>query len=752
MTPAELIGDVFTRHLDATIENERDEGTARLMIDHLSAHQTVEIVKAVLNHSVLKDIVELKINSEFVGETNLPEAVLTADPATYFRNCKCSRPILLVASTGDDEEQSLKEFVRIGADELKSMPNLWVAAASVGLAITDDHKLWWEKAIAGLSELRVVALERLAEYVVQTRRCIDIEGLPIGTALGRALPALRFPRDSSFFDKIGEKNRTHKSAWSKEFTRVCRKNACFLEKQTPSQLLLSEDDLAKAFDKVRDVIGEQLHPIIEEFIRSSSGWNDAAAALADCEWEDIRQLFEGLRRVKLNLGEETRQFYDELSPDLLSAEDNDYLELLAKRKKPGNPTEEDQAFYESHRNEIKEERKLRSAWDKFIYGQPRECTDFVVGLAACIESLFNQSTEAKKRTLLIRCDSANKRDLRDLNIYAGEYFATRYAGLKSLLGSKVKWDVSKLFEFPDLIKEWQESKKVKPNTSQAKSALQLKFFLEVETETLEGATERSSTQLVWFYDPGQVSSEFVADWKRLMKHPLVRCKTGLDPISSKGIYQAVSLSDVRTFRPSYDRNKGSFVAAYKKKDDLQICWRENLATAMQEKLLSDAVAEDLEQKFDRFVEDYIAAIQGFTQTGVTGEALTKQLRSYAVLLTTICANAKGDSNRQLLLRPLLEIGSVAIDTDIATVVVTPWHPLRLAAIARKAKLVSEIVRRLLTDTQVEFGDQRLYFKELMRELEHAFYPEVVIGWIDNEAHLLSVTTNAVHQTIRSSQQ
>ena len=208
----------------------------------------------------------------------------------------------------------------------------------------------------------------------------------------------------------------------------------------------------------------------------------------------------------------------------------------------------------------------------------------------------------------------------------------------------------------------------------------------------------------------------MSDWNRLVKHPLVRCQTGLDPISSKGIYQAVSLSDVRTFRPSYDRNKGSFVAAYKKQDDLQIRWRENLETAKRDGLVADAVAADLEQKFELFVDDYVKAIHDFTESGVTGEALTKQLHSYATLLTAICTDAKGDSNRQLLLRPLLEIGSVAIDTDIATVVVAPWHPLRMAAIARKAKLVGDIIQRLLKEKQVEFGDQRLYFKEMIREL------------------------------------
>ncbi|QDT51711.1 FtsK-like domain-containing protein [Symmachiella dynata] len=741
MNPTELIGDVFTRYLDSNIEKESDEGTARLMIDHLSSHQTIEIAKAILNHNSLGDIVELRINQGFASESDLPDTVLTTDPATYFRNCKCSRPILLVAATSDDEEQSLKEFVRIGADELKSSPTLWVDTASDGLAITDDHKTWWEKALSGLCDLRVVALERLAEYVVWTRELIDVEGLPIGKALGQALPALHFPMDSGFFDRISERTRTHKSAWSREYTRVCRKNACFLEKRTPSQLILNEDDLRKSFDKVKSEIGEHLHPTIEEFIEAPSGWNEKAVALSQCEWEDIRLLFDGLRRVTLHLGEETRQFFDELNPELLSEEDNDYLDILVSRRKLGEPTEEDQQFYESYRNEIKKERKLRSAWDKFIYGRPRECTDFVIGLAASIESLFNQTTDSNKRTLLIRCDSASKRDLRDLNYHAGEYFATRYAGLKSLLGNRVKWDVGKLFEFPELVEQWRESKKKrdKLNTSQAKKALQLKFYLEVETEASEGTIDKTSTQLVWYYDVNAVSSSFVADWRRLVKHPLVRCRTSLDPISSKGIYQAVSLSDVQTFQPSYDRTKGSFVAAYKKDHDIKIEWRQNLETAMADGFVSESVASRLQAKFDQFVCDYSDAIEHFTDAGVTSESLTKQLESYSNLLSTICADAKGDRNRQLLLRPLLEIGAVAIDSDVATVIVAPWHPLRMAAIVGKAQLVSGIIKRLLTEKQVEFGDQRLYFKEMIRELEHPFYPEVVVGWTESEAHILSVT-------------
>src|SRR5262249_20820478 len=148
MTPLELIGRVFARYLSSAVANETDDGTARLMIDHLSAPQTVQIAKAILLNDTLKDAVDIKLNREFVGNTDLPAGVLTDNPATFFRNCKCSSPILLVACTGDDEDQSLKEFVRIGADELKAAPELWVAEASMGVAISDEHKRWWEKAIA----------------------------------------------------------------------------------------------------------------------------------------------------------------------------------------------------------------------------------------------------------------------------------------------------------------------------------------------------------------------------------------------------------------------------------------------------------------------------------------------------------------------------------------------------------------------------------------------------------------------------
>src|SRR6185436_10961285 len=108
--------------------------------------------------------------------------------------------------------------------------------------------------------------------------------------------------------------------------------------------------------------------------------------------------------------------------------------------------------------------------------------------------------------------------------------------------------------------------------------------------------------------------------------------------------------------------------------------------------------------------------------------LVKQSEEYGALLHAICTDAKGDRNRENLLRPLLQIGTVAVEGGRVTAIVAPWHPLRLAAMANKTLQVASLVRHLLTADEIFFGDPLLFFKELEAELSHPYYPEIVLGW------------------------
>ncbi len=745
MNSAELIGKVAAEYLrgqlfvqGSSIDGENPT-TARFILDCLSAEQTAATAQAVFADSELSAAVDIKFPAHFLIGYNLPEFVLTDRRATYFRNAPCEKRALLLANVGDDEQQSLKELVPIGASELFSRPELWVAVANENLNLSADAIKWWTKALSGLRDLRMLSPERLAEYVLRTVREIRDEGLPLISALGTALPALHISRNSGYFNSLTDVTRNHASRWKTSYDTLDKKFAPYLQKLTPNQIALTEGDLQKTFEKVRENIPENIQPSVQNFIKSPSGWNAAAAVLAEFEWEFVAPLFDGFRREKFSLAEETTRFYDDREPEQnLSEDEREYLKLLTKRKTSGACLDEDFEFFNQHRNELKDDRKLKSAWDRFVHGTPLETEDFLTGIVLSCERLFSKDRPTVNRTLKIRCDRTTKKDLKDLNADAGLYFAARYGGVKKLFSRKVLWETGFLFDFPSLINEWK-SNKIKLNDSSARAALQLKFVLELEVEFEDGGTQKYSTQLLWKFNPNTVVGEFPEDWRRLVAHPFSRCSANRDPINNKGQFQTVDLSNVKTLVPAFGQDRGSFVPAYKSSNDLAVLWSKNLAQALEQRLITDDIGNRLREQFVRFQNDYTQAISDFLEEGINEPILTEQLRSFSTLLETLCRQAKGDLSRELLLRPLLQIGIAEIIGGQPTAVVLPWHPLRLAAMQRKAQTVSQLLEDLLTSSEIDFGDARLFFGDLKDELTHPFYPEIVLGWAGNAPQLLALS-------------
>ena len=116
----------------------------------------------------------------------------------------------------------------------------------------------------------------------------------------------------------------------------------------------------------------------------------------------------------------------------------------------------------------------------------------------------------------------------------------------------------------------------------------------------------------------------------------------------------------------------------------------------------------------------------------------------------ISRRAKGDRNRELLMRPLLQIGAAQIEGGPSAVVVTPWHPLRFVAMQHKAKMVASLVHHLLTTSEVFFGDTHLFFKDLAQELSHPFYPELVLCWEGNKPELLVLSDSIQDYSLHES--
>src|SRR6202034_4334385 len=132
---------------------------------------------------------------------------------------------------------------------------------------------------------------------------------------------------------------------------------------------------------------------------------------------------------------------------------------------------------------------------------PVETDDFLLGLALCLKSLFDQDITSSKRRLRISCDRRTKKDLKEVNCDAGLYFAKRYRGLKELFGSRVSWELGDLMNFEALSELWKKASKPYVNNSSARAALQLKFVAELEVELSSGSTQRFAKQLLWTFDP-----------------------------------------------------------------------------------------------------------------------------------------------------------------------------------------------------------------------------------------------------------
>ncbi|MBW1673136.1 MAG: DNA translocase FtsK [Deltaproteobacteria bacterium] len=229
------------------------------------------------------------------------------------------------------------------------------------------------------------------------------------------------------------------------------------------------------------------------------------------------------------------------------------------------------------------------------------------------------------------------------------------------------------------------------------------------------------------------------DWARLLQHPLVISEANRETISGKGSLQSLDLRDSKTLHACFSQDRGSLVAVYKSARNISGIWDDNFEEALKVESVTEEVARELKDLWGSFKSSYAQALSDFIEHGINSSTLTEQCEKYSALLDYICRNAKGDTNRNKLLKPLLQIGASQITGGNPTIIITPWHPLRLFALVNKAKQISVLLRSLLSKEGAYVEDSRLFFREIEKELEHPYYPEVVLGWDENEPHILSCT-------------
>lgn len=746
-----IIGRVGADLLANRISNPGHPGdsAAFFRLDKLSANQIAAVTRAILANPDLLARIDLKIPEALVETQGLPAEILIPHNAGYIRNNAETTKAAILTANGNEHNlaDTLGHVMAIGAKEMRAYPKLWVEATMHvgGLSPVSEDCAVFHAALDGLLASSDLSLVQLGEFCSDIVNAISTRGLPIRDAVGFALPRAGLPRDSSFFSNAKTFAATSKP-WQKAFSKLFAQRAPLLKKLRQNGQPLDSDELLERITSSAADIADGARQALEAFAAAPAGDQETSSALAQFEWESdgVYLVFDKPKEKRLGLAEATILFFDRDcdQEDSLDAESRNLLEDLKSRERRSDFNEEDEEFFVKHRRLIEQDAKLCSRWEKALFGKPIECHDFFDGFARVVNSLHAGLRDTEGERILHFTVTKGRKEWRErFNYDAGSYFSAMYRSLKELMGSKAEWKVERLgnANLPDPLfdyeaffvkeKELRKDKKskVRPNVSLSRKALQIKFDVALIQITKDKQTVLAKTQLLWSYRPTSIGLSMVPDMLRLLGKGAVGCtEVPRRLVSKKGGVQNVSLLDTGTLEATYLADAGSLVPATNKLRSLRHEIKGRIKDLANEGRLTPHQRDEIKAAWDKFEEDYIKAMEDFVSTGLHGEAVMRQAESFSALLTALRTHARGDVCRSRLTSEVLSVGTVCVAGDNPALIIPPWHPERMKALAVKSRRVAGFAAHLLSSGNILYGDREIFMRELSDEIAHPFYPEIAL--------------------------
>lgn len=746
-----IIGRVGAEILAKRLANPAQAGdsVALFRLDKLSASQVAAVARSVMGKPDLVARMDLMIPEALVEGQGLPPEILIQQNAGYVRNNAETEKEAILTASGSEHNLSdtLAHVTTIGAKELRIDPQPWVDAAlhNGGLTLVADDRAVFQAALGGMLNASELSLVQLGDFCSEIVEAISTRGLPIRDAVGYALPRAGLPRDSGYFSNARTFGTT-RGAWQKAFAKLIAQRSPLLKKLRQNGQPLDPDELFERIQANAAEIAEGARQALEAFASAPVGDQEAAASLAQFEWESegVYLAFDKPKEKQQGLAETTLRFFDHDCDEdnALESEGRKLLEDLKSRERRADFTPDDEEFFATHRRFLELDSKLLSRWEKALFGKPIECNDFFDGFARVVNNLHAGLEESEGDRILRFTVNKGRTEWRErFNHDAGCFFSAMYRGIRELMGAKVQWKVTRmttadlpdpLFDFERYITKEREiasirSKKLKVNSSLARLSLQIKFDVELLKIEGDAETRISKTQLLWSYKPAAIGLSMVADMRRLLEKGAVGCtEVPRRLVSKKGGVQNVSLLDTGTLEATYSTDAGSLVPAANKLRSFRQDIKNRIKELADDGRLTPHQREEVQTAWDKFKEDYIKAMEDFVYTGLHGEAVMRQAESFAALLDTLMAHARGDLCRSRLVSEILSIGTTRVAGDNPALIIPPWHPERMKALAVKSRRVAGFATHLLSSGSILYGDREIFMRELSDEIAHPFYPEIAI--------------------------
>lgn len=746
-----IIGRVGADILAKRISNPGQPGdsVALFRLDKLSSSQIAAVARAILANTELHARVDLMIPEALVDGQGLPTEILISHNAGYVRNNAATAKAAILTANGNEHNlaDTLGHVMAIGAKEMRADPEPWVEAAlhAGGQSPVPEDRLVFHAALGGLLTSSELSLVQLGDFCSEIIEAMSARGLAIRDAVGFALPRAGLPRDSAFFSNARSFGALRKP-WQKAFAKLLIQRAPLLKKLRQNGQPLDPDELNERIEANAAEIAEAARLALDAFAAAPAGDQEAAFALAQFEWEadGVYLAFDKPKEKQLGLADATVRFFDHDcdQENSLDQEGRKLLEDLKSRERRSDFTEEDEEFFVKRRRLLEQDAKLCARWEKALYGKPIECNDFFDGFARVVNSLHAGLRDADGERILRFTVTKGRKEWRErFNYDAGSYFSAMYRGLKELMGSKVDWKVERLgnASLPDPLFDYEaffakekelrndKKNKVRPSSSLSRVALQIKFDVALVQVSKSKETVLAKTQLLWSYKPTSIGLSMVADMRRLLDKGAVGCtEVPRRLVSKKGGVQNVSLLDTGTLEATYSTDAGSLVPAANKLRSLRHDIKTRIKDLADDGYLTPSQRDEVRNAWDRFEEDYIKAMEDFVATGLHGEAVMHQAESYGALMSTLGTQARGDVCRSRLVLEILTVGTARVAGDNPALIVPPWHPERMKALAVKSRRVAGFATHLLSSGNILYGDREIFMRELSDEIAHPFYPEIAV--------------------------
>lgn len=746
-----IIGRVGADILSKRISNPGQAGdsAALFRLDKLSSSQIAAVARAILVNPDLLARVDLMIPEALVDGQGLPPEILISHNAGYVRNNATTAKTAILTANGNEHNlaDTLGHVMAIGAKEMRAAPEPWVEAAlhAGGLSPVPDDRLVFHAALGGLLASSELSLVQLGEFCAEIVEAMSTRGLAIRDAVGFSLPRAGLPRDSAFFSNA-KSFGSHRKPWQKAFAKLFIQRAPLLKKLRQNGQPLDPDELGERIEANAAEIAEAALLALGAFAMAPAGDQEAASALAQFEWEadGIYLAFDKPKEKQLGLADATIRFFDhDCDPEnALDPEGRKLLEDLKARERRSDFTEDDEELFVKHRRLLEQDAKLCSRWEKALYGKPIDCNDFFDGFARVVNSLHAGLRDAEGERFLRFTVTKGRKEWRErFNHDAGSYFSTMYRGLKELMGSKADWKVERLgnTSLPDPLFDYEaffakekalrndKKNKVRQNASLSRVALQIKFDVALIQVSKDKETVLAKTQLLWSYKPTSIGLSMVADMRRLLEKGAVGCtEVPRRLVSKKGGVQNVSLLDTGTLEATYSADAGSLVPAANKLRSLRHEIKGRIKDLAEGGYLTPSQRDEVKMSWDKFEEDYIKAMEDFVSIGLHGEAVMRQAESFGALMVTLMSQARGDVCRSRLVSEILSVGTARVAGDNPALIIPPWHPERMKALAVKSRRVAGFATHLLSSGNILYGDREIFMRELSDEIAHPFYPEIAV--------------------------